>query len=96
MNNKQEEELKIWLCEYLARFNGGLDYHKLPDYRKKTYQDMADEISTHYEPRLLEMWTQGVRLAIEILRKHYCIVNEAAMFREIEEAAIKGVDTNGH
>lgn len=36
--------LTVWLCKYLARFNGNLDYHALPDYRRETYQEMAKEV----------------------------------------------------
>ena len=36
--------LTVWLCEYLAHFNGNLDYHKLPKFRQETYKGMAAEI----------------------------------------------------
>jgi len=38
------KSLVEWLCEYLARFNGNLDYHSLPHYRQETYQQMAKEV----------------------------------------------------
>lgn len=41
---KELDEATEYLCVYLAKFNGGLDYHKLPEYRQQTYLNMAEEI----------------------------------------------------
>ena len=40
----KREVIDQWLCEYLARFNGNLDFNTLPEYRKDSYRDMAREI----------------------------------------------------
>ncbi len=38
------KEIDLYLCRYLARFNGNLDFDTLPEYRKETYFDMAKEM----------------------------------------------------
>ena len=82
------EGIDQWLCEYLAHFNGGLDFNKLPKHRRISYRDMSYEIRA-------KLHSQGVvikvdKLSPEELPKPCCLetATKLGVFYNTQKAMI--------